>query len=95
MANAFDLIQKCIEQQNTYLDLGCCGLTDAEIGEGSVLDLALRACTHIETLILSNIWWSWKHIFKGENLLRVFAPCIYSFTNFLTTFLSPACAERK
>ncbi len=44
------LIKECQETQSTYLDLGNCGITDLnELPE-------LFACTHLETLILSDEW---------------------------------------
>ncbi len=54
---ALDLIIKCFETKEPYLDLGRCGLTDEDFIAGSDLDLALRKCTHLEQLLLSN-WWS-------------------------------------
>jgi len=65
MADALFLINECIRTQNPYLDLGCCGLTDALVAEGTAIDLALRQCTHLKTLILSNKWWDWK---KGKQI---------------------------
>ncbi|MBK8808461.1 MAG: leucine-rich repeat domain-containing protein [Bacteroidales bacterium] len=45
------LIKECQETQNTYLDIGNCGITNLN-------DLPeLFECTHLETLILSNYWW--------------------------------------
>ena len=45
------LIKECQDTQNSYLDLGCCGITDLNhLPE-------LFECTHLETLILSNFWW--------------------------------------
>ena len=57
---ALSLIEECIRTQNPYLDLGRCGLTDALVAEGTTIDIALRQCTHLKTLIFSNQWW------KGE-----------------------------
>jgi internalin A len=51
LTQAKQLIKKCLETKNTYLDLGNCGLTDL----GEVPDLF--DCTHLETLILSNTWY--------------------------------------
>jgi Leucine-rich repeat (LRR) protein len=48
------LIQKCLETKDPYLDLGNCGLTDYDFAEGSSVDILLRQCTHLETLVLSN-----------------------------------------
>lgn len=61
---ALSLIEECIRTQNPYLDLGCCGLTDAFVAEGTAIDIALRQCTHLKTLILSNQWlvWDKKHL---------------------------------
>ncbi|MGD1890823.1 MAG: leucine-rich repeat domain-containing protein [Cyclobacteriaceae bacterium] len=51
---AQQLINKCLETQSTYLDLGNCGITDlSELPE-------LFTCTHLETLVLSNEWLEWK-----------------------------------
>jgi len=50
LTQARALIKKCRETQNSYLDLGNCGITDLN-------DLPeLFECTHLETLILSNGW---------------------------------------
>ncbi|MCB9089660.1 MAG: leucine-rich repeat domain-containing protein [Calditrichae bacterium] len=47
---AKQLIQKCRETRDPYLDLGQCGITDLN-------DLPeLFECSHLETLILSNRW---------------------------------------
>lgn len=56
MADALFLINECIRTQNPYLDLGRCGLTDDLVAEGTSIDIALRQCTHLKTLILSNEW---------------------------------------
>jgi len=50
LIQARTLIKECQENQNPYLDLGNCGLTDLkDIPE-------LFECTHLEALILSNEW---------------------------------------
>ncbi|MCB0293258.1 MAG: hypothetical protein KDH97_23590, partial [Calditrichaeota bacterium] len=50
---AKQLIQKCRETRDPYLDLGNCGITDLN-------DLPeLFECSHLETLILSNVWWDY------------------------------------
>ncbi|MCH7678965.1 hypothetical protein IID10_06295, partial [candidate division KSB1 bacterium] len=52
LSQARALIKECQENQDPYLDLGNCGITDLK-------DLPeLFECTHLETLILSNEWWS-------------------------------------
>src|SRR4051812_36851607 len=56
---ALELTFKCYETQDPYLDLGMCGLTDKDFEAGSPLDIALRKCTHLECLILSNSWDEW------------------------------------
>ena len=53
------LIEECLENEDTYLDLGNCGLTEREFIEGELLDETLRKCIHLETLILSNQWFIW------------------------------------
>jgi len=51
------LIKDCQDTQNTYLDLGRCGITDLN-------DLPeLFECVHLETLILSSEWWNGE---KGD-----------------------------
>ncbi len=58
LTQARKLIKECQDTQNTYLDLGCCGITDLN-------DLPeLFECTHLETLILSNEWWE----FNGQGV---------------------------
>ncbi|SEO19091.1 COR domain-containing protein [Mucilaginibacter sp. OK283] len=54
---AIRLIEKCIADKNTVLDLGYSGLWDDDFVEGGILDTAISECTHIHTLILSNEWW--------------------------------------
>jgi internalin A len=56
---AIAIVQKCLETQDPYLDLGMLGLRDADFAEGTVLDKLLRQCTHLETLVLSNSWYLW------------------------------------
>jgi internalin A len=51
LSQAKRLINECLTNQTTYLDLGNCGLTD--LGEVPLL----FDCTHLETLILSNTWY--------------------------------------
>jgi internalin A len=51
LSQAKRLINECLTEQTTYLDLGNCGLTD--LGEVP----RLFECTHLETLILSNTWY--------------------------------------
>ncbi|MFN0201183.1 MAG: COR domain-containing protein [Bacteroidia bacterium] len=66
---ALSLIQDCLRTQDPYLDLGCCGLTDALVAEGTEIDIALRKCTHLKTLILSNQWYDWEkyHWINSQN----------------------------
>jgi len=49
---ALQLIETERQTKTGYLDLGCCGLSDdnAQVWE------ALGSLTHLETLILSNVW---------------------------------------
>lgn len=56
---AIDIVQKCLDTQNPYLDLGRMGLTDEDFAAGTKLDRLLRQCTHLQTLILSNYWTEW------------------------------------
>src|SRR5476651_399533 len=51
---ALELIKRCLETKDPYLDLGRCGLTDRDFFEGSLLDDVLRQCRHLEALILSD-----------------------------------------
>ncbi|MGB1206566.1 MAG: COR domain-containing protein [Chitinophagales bacterium] len=51
LTQAKRLIAECLETQNTYLDLGNCGITDLT-GLSELFE-----CRHIETLILSHRWW--------------------------------------
>ena len=54
LTQARRLIKECQETQNPYLDLGYCGITDlTELPE-------LFKCKHLETLILSNVWYDKK-----------------------------------
>lgn len=56
---ALELIMKCIAEGGTELDLGRLGLTDADFVEHSPIDVALRQCTELRTLVLSNEWFNW------------------------------------
>ena len=56
---ANQLIKKCLETQDTYLDLGNCGLNDENTASGTEFDQLLGQCTHLETLILSSEWYDW------------------------------------
>lgn len=55
-SKALELIEHCIAEGDTELDLGGLGLTDADFSKGSQLDVALRQCSELRTLILSNEW---------------------------------------
>ncbi len=48
------LIKECIKTQDTYLDLGNCGITDL----GKVPELF--QCVHLKVLILSSRWWTFQ-----------------------------------
>ncbi|EAY31515.1 leucine-rich repeat protein [Microscilla marina] len=52
---AKQLIEKNLQTKDPYLDLGNCGLTN----HSPCLDL-LAECTHLETLIFSEIWHEWN-----------------------------------
>ena len=56
---ALDIINKCYETKDTFLDLGRLGLTDEDFVVGSELDLALGLCTHVEKIVFSNEWMGW------------------------------------
>ena len=58
---ALRLINECHEQQNPYLDLGRCALRDKDVATGSPVDIALRTCTHLESLVLSTDWWGFNN----------------------------------
>jgi small GTP-binding protein len=52
LSQARHLIQESLDTQNPYLELGKCGITDLnDIPE-------LFECTHLETLILSDLWYN-------------------------------------
>lgn len=51
------LIEDCIREKKTVLDLGKCGLTSGDFKKGAPIDKLLRKCTQVEKLILSNEWW--------------------------------------
>ena len=57
---ALKLIKECYETQNPYLELGNCGLRDEHFVEGSPVDIALRKCIHLESLVLSNEWFKFN-----------------------------------
>ena len=65
-AQAIAIVEKCLETKDPYLDLGNCGLTDADFKKSSLfysgkLDTLLRKCDHITKLILSNKWEEWSN----------------------------------
>jgi len=51
---ALDIINKCYETKDTFLDLGRLGLTDEDFAEGSELDLALGRCTHVKKITFND-----------------------------------------
>ena len=55
--SALALIRKCLETQEASLNLGSCSLTDSDFVSGSKIDLELRKCSHLESLILSDVYW--------------------------------------
>jgi GTPase SAR1 family protein len=79
---ALYLTVKCFETQDPYLDLGRCDLTDEDFAAGSDLDLALRKCTHLEQLVLSNSWWEWD---EGAKLWKEQSSLNPSGKNYFTT----------
>jgi internalin A len=62
-------IAECLRTQNTVLNLGNCGLTDADMSIGMRVYVQLQQCTHLETLILSNkkTDWDTKMWLSNEN----------------------------
>jgi hypothetical protein len=56
---AIAIVKKCLKTKDPYLDLGCLGLSDEGFSEGTELDILLRRCVHLQTLILSNAWYKW------------------------------------
>ena len=64
---ALNLTIKCFETKDVYLDLGKCGLNDEDFEGGSDLDVALRKCSHLEHLVLSNSWHEWNEKTKRWN----------------------------
>lgn len=56
---ALKLIKKCIKNKETELDLGRCGLTDRDFDKDAIININIRKCSHITTLILSNSWHSY------------------------------------
>lgn len=54
--NALAHIKYSLKTKYPYLDLGKLGLTSADFFEGSVLNVELSKCKHLETLNLSNEW---------------------------------------
>src|ERR1700749_4163727 len=81
---ALELVKKCLEEKNLYLDLGNCRLADDDFKEGSSLDTALRRCGHLEKLNLSNGFRGrivGKTLRDGdENELNVLPPCVLTLT---------------
>ncbi|MBO9203012.1 MULTISPECIES: leucine-rich repeat domain-containing protein [Niastella] len=57
---ALKLIHTCLETKETSLDLGNCGLTDSDFEPGAPIDIELRKCKHLESLILSDMWYNAK-----------------------------------
>lgn len=55
-AKAIQLIERCLDSLDPYLDLGNCGLTMMDVAPDTTVDLLLRQCKHIQTLILSSTW---------------------------------------
>jgi internalin A len=51
--SALQLIRKCLETQETYLDLSSCGLTDSDFADQSQVGAELGKCTHLRSLIIS------------------------------------------
>jgi internalin A len=66
------LIKKCVESQNTYLDLGNCGIDDLNDLPG------LFECTHLQSLNLSTAWWDrkegqlWSNLTENKGKVNTF-----------------------
>jgi GTPase SAR1 family protein len=52
-------ISTCIKTRDTYLDIGKCGLNDDSFIENKQINNALKKCSHVEILILSNEFKDW------------------------------------
>lgn len=53
---AIKLIRHCLNTNDTYLDLGNCGLTEKDFIPGTEIDILLAQCVQLQTLILSSKW---------------------------------------
>lgn len=98
LPKALSLINKCIKTKSVYLDLGNCGLKDADFSDNSLINNALKKCTHLETLILSKKWFKWAEVSLWDeelsrnngpsNKLSKIPECIKKFINLKTLILS-------
>jgi len=83
--SAFQLIKKCIETKDIYLELGNCGLTDKDFARNSLLDNSLSDCIHLQILILSNEWSDHRtrrwNISQNEGEKNYFTICPSSIAN--------------
>jgi internalin A len=59
------LVRRCFEIKESHLDLGNCGLTDKDLEANGALDILLRRCTHLKSLVLSN---EWNDVYTNERL---------------------------
>jgi len=86
------LIQDCIDEHATYLDIGKCGLRDEDLVEGSLLGNLLAQCTHLETLILSNLRNENNKVIASQNKFEynTFEKPIYVISN-LTSLKKLVC----
>ena len=89
---ALELVKKCLETKDPYLDLGNCGLRDEDFAEGTPLDLELRKCVQLQAFVLSNEWGDGddkkKSVNVGDkNFLNTLPPCLFS----LTTLIELVC----
>src|SRR4051812_37665950 len=70
---ALELTAKCYETKNLILTLACAGLPIVVFRQAGELDICLLKCKdHLETLVLSNVWYEWddtekKFIEKKSN----------------------------
>lgn len=89
---ALKLINECYETKNPYLDLGKCSLGDTSFSTGGLLEQSLKRCTHLQTLIISNVWtvgYGKTAVSKnnGKNNYFSVLPSVFAELHNLTTFI--------
>lgn len=92
-SKALELIRKCIAEGGLKLDLGALGLTDIDFIEHSPIDVALRQCTQLHDLILSNERfdlltnrWEQSINSEGQNNFSTLPPALYYLTKLNSLF---------